>query len=154
MKRITLAAVTIAALAAAAAPAPAAIIEGSDPNATATFQGQIRVDGDQATLRVKYRCAEGQFLWVSAKQVASGKKDARLTAEGSSQISSAWWQSHRNAFTCNGRWQTGTFTIDKVEPGSKGTLKKGHDWVQFCVTKESEGPEGLILSASQFVHVK
>ena len=129
-------------------------MEGSDPNATATFQGQIERHGDHATLRVRYTCASGNHLWVSAKQVASGKKDARLAAEGSSQIASAWWQSHRNAFTCDGKSHTDTFTIDTVEPGSKGALKKGHAWVQFCVTDGASGPEGLILSATKFVHVK
>jgi len=41
--------------------------------------------------------------------------------------------------------------IDMVEPGSKGKLKKGRAWVQFCVT---QGEETLILSKSGRVKVK
>ena len=41
-------------------------------------------------------------------------------------------------------------SIDKVEPGSKGTLKTGVAYVQFCVTK---GQQALILSKSGWVKV-
>jgi hypothetical protein len=71
-------------------------------------------------LKVRYRCASGEALRVSAKQAKSRKKTAK-------------------------------FTIDKVEPGSKGKLKKGRAWVQFCVT---QGEETLILSKSGRVKVK
>src|SRR5262249_39556168 len=75
-------------------------------------------------------------------------KDARFSREGSSKLSSAWWQSHRNHFTCNGKPQTATVSIDRLEPGSKGTLKPGLAYVQFCVTK---GQQTLILSKSGWV---
>jgi hypothetical protein len=41
--------------------------------------------------------------------------------------------------------------VPQVEPGSKGKLKKGRAWVQFCVT---QGEETLILSKSGWVKVK
>jgi hypothetical protein len=140
----------VAAVLAAGLPALAQA-QNADPKAKATYLGKIKVEGKQATLRVRYRCASGEALWVSAKQVKSRKKDPALKKEGSSKVSVAWWQSHRNKFTCDGTFHTGTFTIDKVEQGSKGTLKKGKAWVQFCVT---QGQETLILSRSAYVNVK
>ncbi len=151
MKRTrTVAAVLAAALATAAVPMIAQA-KNADPKAKATFMGGIAVSGKKATLKVSYSCASGQALWVSAKEVTSGKRDVRLPKEGSSKVSAAWWQSHRNTFTCNGKSQTATFTIDTVEKGSKGTLKPGAAWVQFCVTK---GERTLILSKSGWVTVK
>jgi hypothetical protein len=41
--------------------------------------------------------------------------------KGSSQS----WQSYRNTFVCNGKPQTATVTVGKIEEGSKGTLKAG-----------------------------
>ncbi len=149
MKRMTLA-LTVLAVAVAAVPATAKTVEGSDPNAKTTFQGQIQVHGDHATLRVKYTCASGQHLWVSAKQVASRKKAEALTKEGSSGVSAAYLMSHRNPITCDGEAHTATFTVDKVEEGTKGRLKKGKAYVQFCVTTET----GLTYSKSAFVTVK
>jgi hypothetical protein len=143
------------ALAAAAAlaltAAPAAMAQNADPNARAHFLSPIKVVGKQAKLKVRYRCSSGEALWVSAKQTKSRKKNPDLKKEGSSEKSAAWWQSHRNTFTCDGQYHTAKFTIDKVEPGSKGKLKKGRAWVQFCVT---QGEETLILSKSGWVKVK
>ncbi|HEX8123264.1 MAG TPA: hypothetical protein VF549_18570 [Solirubrobacteraceae bacterium] len=150
MKRITLSLAAIAAVAATAVPMAAQAQEQTDPNAKATFLGSIKPKGEKATLRVRYNCAEGETLWISAKQMKNGKKSAKLKAEGSSKVAAAWWQSHRNPVTCDGAKHTATFTIDKVEDGSKGTLRKGQAWVQFCVTKG----DALVLSASKFVRVK
>src|SRR3954452_21187648 len=124
--------------------------QGSDPNGKATFVAKIRTSGNKATLRVSYRCARGNGLWVSAKQTASGRSATRLMKEGSSRGSTAWLQSHRNRFACDGKMRTGTFTIDIVEKGSKGTLKPGTAWVQFCVVK---APNDLVLSKSGWVGV-
>jgi hypothetical protein len=133
---------------------PTALAEGSDPNARATFVGPIHVSGKSATLRVRYQCASGEAVWVSAKQTKSGVSAARLQKEGASKIAAAWWDSHRNHFVCNGKAHTATFTLDKVEPGKKGTLVPGTAWVQFCVTKgHTEKTTVLILSKSGWVHV-
>jgi hypothetical protein len=123
----------------------------ANPKASAQFRSNIhRLSGDRATIRVTYSCSAGTTLWLSMKQVKSTKRDARLKKEGSSQVSSAWLQSHRNKIKCDGRSRTRTFTADKVEKGSKGHLRKGFAWVQFCIT---EGETRLILSHSNFVRV-
>jgi hypothetical protein len=142
--------------AAAAVLAAAAFAEGVDPTARATFVGSIQAGTAKATLKVRYRCApaKGVHLWVSAKQTRSGVSATRLMKEGSSRFSSGWWQSHRNAIACNGAWHTGTFTIDRVEQGSKGTLRTGSAWVQFCITTgTTEKNTVLRLSKSGWVHV-
>ena len=132
----------------------AALAEGSDPNGKATFIGAIQVSGKKATLVVRYQCASGENLWVSAKETKSGVSAAKLMKEGSSKTAGAWWESHRNRFICNGKPHTGTFTIDTVEKGSKGVLVPGSAWVQFCVTKgKTEATTVLILSKSGWVHV-
>jgi hypothetical protein len=126
-------------------------LQGSDPNKAGQFVGPIKVNGKKATLRVKYTCSEGDALWVSAKETKTGDRDKKLKKEGSSEIAAAWWQSHRNQFVCDGKSHTGTFTIDKVEDGSKGKLVKGEAWVQFCVTL---GGKNLVLSKSGWVDVR
>ena len=132
----------------------AATAAGSDPNAKATFLGAIKVTGKKATLRVRYQCASGQTVWVSAKQTKTGVSATKLMKEGSSKVAAGWWESHRNRFVCNGKPHTGTFTIDTVEKGSKGTLVPGSAWVQFCVTKgHTEADTVLILSKSGWVKV-
>jgi hypothetical protein len=134
---------------------PGALAAGADPNAKATFIGAIDVSGKQATLRVRYRCSSGETLWVSAKETKTGASTTKLTKEGSSKIASAWWQSHRNKFTCNKLAHTGKFTIDTIERGSKGTLVPGKAWVQFCVTKgHTEKTTVLTLSKSGWVDVR
>jgi len=136
-----------------ALPLAAQAQEQTDPNAKAKPLGAVKRAKDKATLRVRYNCADGEALWVSLKQVKSAKKAAALKKEGSSKAASAWYQSHRNKFTCDGESHTAKFTVDKVEPGSKGTLKTGKAWLQFCVTK-GEGPEGeLVLSHTSWVTV-
>jgi hypothetical protein len=138
------------ALATVALPVAAQGQGQTDPNARATFGKIKRVGKAKATLKVTYNCASGEALWVSAKQSKSGHRRAALRKEGSSKVAAVWWQSHRNPFICNGAPHTAKVTIDKVEPGSKGKLKKGKAWVQFCVT---EGQETLVLSKSAWVNV-
>jgi hypothetical protein len=132
----------------------AALAAGSDPNAKATFLGPIHVSGKKATLKVRYQCGSGEAVWVSAKETKSGVSAAKLMREGASKVASGWWESHRNRFTCNGKPHTQTFTIDRIEKGSKGTLVPGSAWVQFCVTKgKTEATTVLILSKSGWVKV-
>jgi hypothetical protein len=140
---------TVAAVIATTVPV-VALAAGSDPNGRATFLGMIQSSGKSATLKVRYQCASGDALWVSAKQTKSGVSAAKLMKEGSSKASAGWLESHRNKFVCNGTPKTATFTIDTIEKGSKGTLKPGTAWVQFCVTK---GEQDLILSKSGWVRV-
>jgi poly(3-hydroxybutyrate) depolymerase len=89
-----------------------------------------------------YRCSGEGALWVSVKQTADRSRDPRLTQEGSSQISAAWSDSHRNAVTCDGRTRLQVFTVDQEEPaypsntpksGTYGPLERGWGWVQFCL---------------------
>jgi hypothetical protein len=136
--------------------ASAALASGSDSAARATFMGKIQVNGAKATLKVRYRCSPvaGAHLWVSAKQSKSGLSAARLMKEGSSRSAGAWWDSHRNRISCNGAFHTASFTMDKVEPGKKGTLGPGTAWVQFCITTgTTEANTKLLLSRSGWVHV-
>jgi hypothetical protein len=147
-------AAVLAASAGVLVPAVAGAETSAAPLETATFKGPIHVDGKKATLSVRYSCPSGQTVWVSAKELATGAVSAKLTKEGSSKAAAGWWESHRNRFTCNGKMQTGTFSIDKVEKGSKGTLVNGSAWVQFCVTKgTTEANTKLILSKSGWVKV-
>ena len=134
--------------------APVAAYGGLDSKAKATFVGSIHVSGKKATLSVRYQCTSGETLWVSAKEMASGAASAKLPKEGSSKAAAAWWESHRNRFTCNGKAHTGTFSIDTVEKGSKGKLVPGKAWVQFCVTTgKTEATTKLTLSKSGWVKV-
>jgi hypothetical protein len=152
MKKL-LAAVALATVVSVVAPV-VANAEGTDPNGKATFMGAILVCGAKATLSVRYQCASGKTVWVSAKEMGSGASSAKLAKEGSSKTAAAWWESHRNTFVCNGKPHTGTFSVDKVEKGSKGTLVNGKAWVQFCVTKgTTEANTKLILSKSGWVAV-
>jgi hypothetical protein len=142
------------ALLALAATASTALGAGVDPTAKATFVGPITVSGSKATMRVRYQCGSGEHLWVSAKETARGYSATKLMKEGSSRSAAAWWESHRNRFVCNGKAHTATFTIDKVEKGSKGQLVDGSAWVQFCVTKgKTEKDTVLTLSKSGWVRV-
>jgi hypothetical protein len=84
---------------------------------------------------------------VSVKESADGKKDWDLRKEGSSQIAATWLQSHRNPFTCDGKKRTETFSVDSLEPGSKGALVHGRAYVQFCLT---EGERNLVIYETGF----
>src|SRR4051794_28258978 len=90
----------------AALPAAAQAQQPSDPAAKATFVGKIKRSAGKATLKVTYNCNHGETLWISAKQSANGKKDARLAKEGSSKTAKTWYQSHRNKITCDGASHT------------------------------------------------
>ena len=103
--------------------------------------------GEAATVKARYVCPEGFHLWVSAKQAEGGKQDPRLEEEGSSRYSAAWLQNHPTAFTCDGKWHTGTYQVDKSEYGF-GRLQRGVAWVQFCLVGES-----TFLSRSEWVKV-
>jgi hypothetical protein len=152
MNVLGVAALTASAIA-VVAPA-VADASASGVSANATFLGAIHVSGKKATLTVRYACPSGQTVWVSAKELASGAASPKLTKEGSSKVAAAWWESHRNRFTCNGKAHTGTFTVDTVEKGSKGKLVEGKAWVQFCVTKgTTEANTKLLLSKSGWVEV-
>lgn len=132
MKRIAILAATAAAIAMAIGPSPASAAAVKDKTG-AQILGTVSITGPgTATVRVRYSCAEGQHLWVSAKQAASRRRDPRLEAEGSSAVSAAWLQSHPTTFTCDGRKRTETFTIDTLEQGF-GSFAKGAVYVQFCL---------------------
>jgi hypothetical protein len=154
MKRMYALMVAVVALAAVIAPVGALAAQTdpfqTDPNAKADFHGSIKVGKSKATLKVTYNCNAGQVLWISAKEMKNGKANKALSKEGSSKTAAAWWQSHRNAVTCDGQSHTATFSMDKKEKGSKGKLFKGSAWVQFCVTNG----DALVLSAHDFVTVK
>jgi hypothetical protein len=149
---------------AAAVPAVAHAQAGTDPTASATFKSKlVRVDRSTAVLKVTYQCSRGTTLWISAKQLANGRRSSILTKEGSSRVARAWFQSHRNPITCDGKSHTGVFALDKVEPGSKGRLKakgahnRGMAYIQFCVTvpPTTQNGEGeLVLSKSGWVKVR
>jgi hypothetical protein len=143
-----------AALAVAATPVAALAAEQGAPAKTATPLGSVSVAKKSATLKVRYSCKSGTTLWISLKQSKDGKKDPALKKEGSSKAAAAWWQSHRNKIKCDGQKHTKTFTVDKVEPGSKGKLKSGHAWLQFCVTKGEGESAKLTVSVARWVAVK
>ena len=107
--------------------------------------------GDVATVKVRYSCDVGNHIWVSAKQNASATIDPAVAAEGSGfgGVATAWWQSHRGTFTCDGERHTAVFEVDTVEPGSRGVLHSGWAWVQFCITTD----EGLSAVVMQWVPV-
>ena len=151
MKRIfVIAAVTTTALV-GAAPATAKTAE-SFQFGDADVLGPVHIRGDVAKVKARYSCDEGNHIWVSAKQNSSATIDPRVSAEGSGfgDVATAWWQSHRGSFTCDGKRHTGWFTIDTIEPGSRGTLKKGWAWVQFCVTTD-EGLDAVKMEWSRVV---
>ena len=135
MSRKLKTAAAVAVLATAAAPVAATAAATTKPAKTAKAVGKVhRTSKSTADLKVRYSCKSGTTLWISLKQTKSGKKSARLKKEGSSKFAHTWLQSHRNTVTCDGKKHTKTFTVDKVEPGSKGRLKAGRAWLQFCVT--------------------
>jgi hypothetical protein len=141
----------IAVVALAAPMTGVAQAAGSDPTASATFVSDIETSqgATSARLKVEYQCSSGDTLWISAKQTKSGQKRWWLMLGGSSQWSAAWWQSHRNPITCDGASHTQWFTLDTVEPGSKGSfVDDGQAWVQFCVTANQQD---LTLSVSGWV---
>jgi hypothetical protein len=128
----------VAALAlAAAAPAGA---QDEFTAGDAAILGPVHVRGGVAQVHARYSCDVGTHIWVSVKQAASGGIDPAVSAEGSGfgGAASAWWQSHRGTFTCDGKRHVGWFAVDTLEDGSRGTLKRGWGWVQFCITTDED----------------
>jgi hypothetical protein len=146
--------ITAVAAAMAVAATPVAAVAATAPAKTAKPLGSVSVAKTSATLKVRYSCKSGTTLWISLKQSKSGKKDPALKKEGSSKVAAAWWQSHRNKIKCDGKSHTKKFTVDKVEPGSKGKLKSGQAWLQFCVTKGEGESAKLTVSVAKWVAVK
>jgi hypothetical protein len=120
----------------AAAPAGAKTKNESFTFGDANVIGPVHIRGDVAKVHARYSCDVGDHIWVSVKQNAAADIDPSVSAEGSGfgGAASAWWQSHRGSFTCDGKRHVAWFTVDTVEQGSRGQLKKGWGWVQFCVT--------------------
>jgi hypothetical protein len=102
--------------------------------------GPVHIRGDVAQVHARYSCDVGTHIWVSVKQNESATVDSDISAEGSGfgGEAAAWWQSHRGSFTCDGKRHVGWFTVDTVEPGSRGELQDGWGWVQFCVTTDED----------------
>lgn len=149
MKQHFLAGALALTAASAALPAATQAAGGSDKTAKAAFVSAIHPSGSTAKMTVRYTCSQGTTLWISAKQSESGKMDPKLRKEGSSKAAAAWLESHRNPVSCSGTWHTASFKIDTVEKGSKGKLRSGYAWVQFCVTTK----KGLTLSRAGWVRV-
>ncbi len=138
MRRFLMAAVVTATALVCAAPASAQ--NESFTVGDADVIGPVHVRGDVARVHVRYSCDVGDHIWVSAKQSATREIDPAVSAEGSGfgGVGSAWWQSHRDSFTCDGKRHVAWFTVDTVEPGSRGQLRSGWAWVQFCVTTDED----------------
>ncbi len=131
-------------------------VAGAEPTsshsggANAVQTGVVRIDPNDpriAYVTGNYKCPSGgeAGLFVSVKQVASGRPDSALKLEGSSAISNAWLERHPGAdeFTCDGTWQTGTWRIASFDNGDYpdadglpsyggGALIPGQVYVQFC----------------------
>jgi hypothetical protein len=110
---------------------------------TAQVVGKVKLNKDgTATVKAHYICpnAEDWHLWVSAKQAEDGSRDEDITQEGGGfgGIPASWLQSHPVSFTCDGKWHTQKFEINKEEVGY-GALIAGEAWVQFCLINEGEG---------------
>jgi hypothetical protein len=145
---LTLAAVATTALF-VAAPASA---QDEFTYGDAAVLGPVHVRGDVARVHARYSCDVGNHIWVSVKQSAAADIDPAVSAEGSGfgGEASAWWQSHRGSFTCDGKRHVAWFTVDTVEEGSRGQLQKGWGWVQFCITTD-EGNSAIRMQWSRVV---
>jgi hypothetical protein len=159
MKRSHTLATALAVAATAAVPmaahADSAGSAAAAPPAKFRALSDMKVNGDTASFKARYRCNVGQGLWVSAKQMAGGRTSTVLRQEGSSQAAATWWDSHRNPITCDGEYHVQQFTIDTLEqPGKKGTLVRGKAWLQFCIVYGDETNGGLELSYSNWIAVR
>lgn len=146
---LMLAAVATAALVVAA---PASAQDDSFTFGDAAVLGPVHIRGDVAKVHARYSCEVGNHIWVSVKQGATGDIDPAVSAEGSGfgGAATAWWQSHRDSFTCDGKRHVAWFTVDTVEEGSRGQLRKGWGWVQFCITTD-EGLSAIRMQWSKVV---
>jgi hypothetical protein len=121
---------------------PTAATAGGGP-AKSSFSGTlVAQDESSSTIRVTYRCHEGENLWIAAKQNADADKSTDFSTPESSGKAAVMQHSHRNPITCDGKTRTATFIVDTVEWGW-GTIEKGWAWIQFCVSF-GEGPDGDI----------
>jgi hypothetical protein len=130
--------------------------------ANAVQTGVVRIDPNNpqiAYVTGRYTCPKGAaHLFVSAKQVASGRPDRRLKLEGSSSISSGWLERHPapSEFTCDGTWHKGTWRITS-DPSVRGyeygfgALKPGQVYVQFCWDGPGD-PSAWHAWSEQFAH--
>jgi hypothetical protein len=143
------------AVAASAVAIPVAQAQGglAGAMAHAKFESplHIKASGKKGKLKVRYNCDKGDALWVSAKQTKTGARDDALKKEGSSKVAATWLDSHRNPVKCDGASHTARFVVDKVEKGTKGELRPGLAWVQFCITLNEKK---LTLSHSHWVEVE
>jgi hypothetical protein len=154
MRRILMpVAVATMALVVGAAPASAKKPSESFTFGDAEVLGPVHVRGDVALVHARYSCGVGEHIWVSVKQSASGDIDPAVSAEGSGfgGAAAAWWQSHRGSFICDGKRHVAWFTVDTVEPGSRGQLRKGWGWVQFCITVGEEGLSAIRMEWARVV---
>jgi hypothetical protein len=150
MKRRLLAAAAAFSILAPLGALTTAGVASASPTMNASIGSYItRTGAGTANLSARYACEEGVHLWVSAKQAAGGRYDARLAQEGSSQYSAAWLQSHPTNFTCDGTARTQSFRIDTLEQGF-GSLVRGVAYVQFCLVS-AEGQ--LLISETRWVAV-
>lgn len=141
MKRLLVMAAVAAAALIAVAPASA------KKNSTESFTfgdadviGPVHIRGDVALVHARYSCDVGNHIWVSVKQNDTATIDPDVSAEGAGfgGAATAWWQSHRGTFTCDGNRHVAWFTVDTVEEGSRGELQRGFGWVQFCITTDED----------------
>jgi hypothetical protein len=167
---------SVAALAAMALAVIATSVAWADPTSThsggafAAQIGNVKIDPSDPSVAYvtgRYNCPTGDaHLFVSVKQVAGGKPDSGLKAEGSSALTfpgGAWLFRHPggNEFTCDGSWHTSTWWIssDLPEPGDDyaqpfgrhGSLVPGQVYVQFCWDSPDEGATWHAYS-EQFAH--
>jgi hypothetical protein len=139
--------------------------------------GNVKIDPTDPTYAYvtgNYNCpasTQPAHLFVSVKQVAGGKPDNGLKAEGSSGLTldgGAWLFRHPAAstFTCDGTWHTGTWRIDSNHDGGPddpvgpndpdgyggwGSLVPGQVYVQFCWDSPDGGVSWHAYS-EQFAH--
>jgi hypothetical protein len=127
-------AASIVAVLSLGATALATAAPGGDQSFTfgdAAVLGPVHVTGDTAQVHVRYSCDVGTHLWVSVKQSDTGAIDPAVAEEGSGF-------GDRGSFACDGKRHVAWFTVDTVEPGSRGELQNGFAWVQFCVTTDED----------------
>ena len=103
----------------AAAPAERQAATESFTFGDAEVIGPVHIRGDVATVHARYSCDVGNHIWVSVKQNNSATVDPEVSAEGAGfgEAATAWWQSHRGSFTCDGKRHVAWFTVDTVEAG-------------------------------------
>lgn len=126
---------------------------------TVKMVGKVKINNDgTGTVKAHYICPPGDdwHLWVSAKQTEDGSIDEDLASEGSGfgHVAATWLQSHPNTYSCDGKWHTQKFEINKLEvdPSGQaigyGELTRGYAWVQLCLIKggsETEPPELFLV---------